>query len=126
MTNTIIRRTILFILFVWYLCSCTPAYSQKTIDTYTASNGITYHAGDTVKLGRGSAPNGSFIYVQMGMVSPEGIGRNYSGVNVIIKRIKQYKFKGSDKVYFVVGGGNIVNYNLYIEDAIDTCEIECK
>lgn len=106
---------------------------------YTASNGITYKVGDTVKLGIGSAPNGNFRYLNIGgwgavlmYNSNEGveqfdIGRGYSGLNVNIKAIRYYKFKGATKVYFTVGGGNITNYILDIESAIATCEVEpCK
>ena len=109
-------------------------FGQK-LKEYTASNGVTYSIGDTVKLGRGSAPNGDFLYLQMGgwaaaasYDSNQGsdqlnIGRNYAGLAVTIKKIRKYKFKGQEKVYFTVGGGNITNYNLIIEDAIATCEV---
>ena len=122
----VIALTLLFTLIAFTVSA------QKTIDSYKASNGVTYQAGDTVKLGRGSAPNGDFLYLQMGGFAASGgdadnIPRHYSGLNVIIKRVKMYTFKGAEKVWFVVGGGNIVNYNLYIEDAIATCEIAlCK
>jgi hypothetical protein len=55
--------------------------------------------------------------------SSTGIGSAYSGLNVIIKKIKQVTFKGAVKTGFIVGGGNI-NYLLLIEDAIATCEIK--
>lgn len=106
-------------------------------ESYEATNGIVYKVGDTIKLGRGSAPNGDFNYLQMGGMYnslsalqgdteniSSGIGRNYSGLKVILKKIKYWKLKGARKVVFVVGGGNITNYNLMIEDAIATCEIE--
>ncbi|TGV01490.1 SHOCT domain-containing protein [Flavivirga rizhaonensis] len=106
-------------------------------ETYAASNGVVYHVGDTITLGRGSSPNGDFNYLQMGgfyntlsVLNGEyddiasSIGRNYSGLNVEIKKIKEINFKGASKVIFVVGGGNITNYNLMIEDAISTCEIK--
>jgi len=113
------------------------AFAENT-DSYKASNGKTYQIGDTIKLGRGSAPNGNFLYLQMGgwgmMASARTDGKNdftmpssYSGLNVILKKIKQQKFKGAIKTIFVVGGGNITNYNLIIEDAIASCEIvDCK
>ncbi len=110
------------------------AYSE-TIETYKASNGITYKIGDEIKLNKGSGPSGGFLYLQMGgwgaamSYNTNGgpdqmnIGRQYNGINVTLKKIKEQKIKGQTKIYFVVGGGNITNYNLMIEDAIATCEI---
>lgn len=113
--------------------------AQKKMDGYKASNGKTYHEGDTIKLGIGSSPNGDFRYLQMagwaaiasyssaGGSSQTNIGKRYSGMNVVIKKIQSAKLKGATKVYFTVGGGNITNYQLHIEDAIATCEIaDCK
>lgn len=110
-----------------------------TLESYKAKNSITYNIGDTIKLGRGSAPNGDFLYLQMGgwgaiaSYNSNGgsdqfnIGKSYSGLNVIVKKIKTFKVKGAESVIFVVAGGNITNYNLTIEDAIATCEVAaCK
>jgi hypothetical protein len=108
--------------------------AQK-LKEYTASNGVTYHLKDTVKLGMGSASNGNFLYLQMGgwaaIMSYDSnksddqfnIGRAYANTAVIIKKISQAKLKGIIKTYFTVGGGNITNYLLYIDDAIQTCEV---
>lgn len=110
-------------------------------ETYAASNGKVYKVGDTITLGKGSGINGHFEYMQMGgfyntMAAMSGdtgslaagLGRNYSGTNVVLKKIKTIKDKrGTNKTYFVVGGGNITNYNLMIEEAIASCEItDCK
>jgi hypothetical protein len=120
------------------LISSQVVCQTKKYESYTASNGVTYHIGDTVILGRGSAPDGTFRYVQMGgwagtlntdanNANANNIGKNYSGTGVIIKKIRSYKMKGVERVAFVVGGGNITNYELSIEDAIGTCEIrDCK
>lgn len=108
-------------------CVVASASAQKRIDQYTASNGITYHEGDTVLLGRGSGPGGSFSYITVGgwaaSTQPQGIGAGYSGLAVTINKIKQYTTRGQTKVWFVVAGGNITNYNLIIEDAIAVCEV---
>lgn len=107
----------------------------KAQKEYKAINGITYHVGDTVRLGRGSSPSGTFMYLQMGgwgaMMSYStyggpnqlNIGRGYANTAVIVKKIKSGKIKGIVKYYFVVGGGNITNYNLMIDDAIQVCEV---
>lgn len=121
------------LLFVTCLLISICSMSQND---YQASNGIIYHIGDTVKLGRGSSPNGDFLYLQMGGFgaimsynSNKGsdqfnIGKGYANTAVVVKKIKEGKIKGIKKTYFVVGGGNITNYNLYIEDAIQTCEVK--
>ena len=81
-------------------------YSQR-IPAYKATNGKIYYEDDTITLNRGSMPDGSFKYLQMGdfynsMAAMNGdynkvgssIGRNYSGLNVIIKKIKVVKIPG--------------------------------
>lgn len=107
-------------------------------ESYTASNGVTYSIGDKIVLGRGSAPNGDFVYLSMGgaasvlsvnMKSTERneyltLGASLAGLAVELKKIKIVKLKGQEKVLFIVGGGNITNYHLYIEDAIATCEVK--
>jgi hypothetical protein len=102
------------------------ANAQQRIKEYKASNQVVYKEGDTITLGRGSGFNGNFVFVQISGwavgVTPQGIGSAYSGLNVIIKKIKQVTFKGAVKTGFIVGGGNITNYLLLIEDAIATCE----
>lgn len=110
------------------------AVAQKSISEYAASNGITYRVGDTVKLGRGSEPNGDFRYLNIagwaGAMSEDphnSAHRNYSGFNAIVKRISYLNIKGAKRYYFIVGVGNITNFRLHIEDAIETCEVKpCK
>lgn len=110
-------------------------------DSYKASNGINYKVGDTIKLGKGANPNGSFRWLQVGgwgailmatsssnyKDDDRNIGKSYAGLNVILKKIHRYKFKGATTIVFSVGGGNITNYDLNIEQAIDDCEVvPCK
>jgi hypothetical protein len=106
------------------------AKSQDKLEEYKASNGITYKVGDNVLLGKGSGIQGTFVYLRIAgwaMGSNMQIGSAYAGLNVDIKKIKTGKFKGVEKVYFTVGGGNITNYSLDIEAAIESCEVkDCK
>jgi hypothetical protein len=109
---------------------------QYILSAYQASNGIIYHVKDAVNLGQGSARDGSFLYLQMGgwaaTIDPNkpnanNIGRAYANTTVKVKKIEQIRKKGTVKTYFTVGGGNITDYVLYIEDAIQACEvIPCK
>ena len=101
--------------------------AQEKIEEYTASNKITYKVGDNVALGRGSGNNGTFVYLRIAGWAMGGnmqIGSAYAGLNVNIKKIKKFKYKGLDKVMFTVGGGNITNYSLDIEEAIGSCEVK--
>lgn len=116
----------------------TPLFAlSQNLKEYSASNGINYKVGDIINLNKGSAPNGDFVYLSFGgwgaalLMSENGsvdaIGKAYAGLAVSLKKIKKTKFKGVEKVMFTVGGGNITNYILDIESAIETCEIkECK
>lgn len=108
------RTLILLSLFTLAL----HASAQKNLPEYKASNGITYTAGDTVKLGTGSGPSHEFLYfLTSGGVS---LQRGYSRATVVIKKIHRVKFRAIDKVYLeTIPGRNL----LYIEDAIATCEI---
>ena len=111
------------------------SYSQ-TINEYKASNNVTYHLGDTITLGRGSGINGNFIYCQMGDTYStlsllggngqinEGLPKNQSGVNMVIKKIKEVKYKGAKVISFSVSGGNIVKYKILVEDALATGELK--
>jgi hypothetical protein len=123
------------LLFLFCLFAFAISTKAQKITQYTAINGITYRIGDTVRLGIGSSPNGSFLYLQMGgwgaalsYDADKGsnqlnIGRGYANTAVAIKKIKSGRIKGVEKYWFIVGGGNITNYNLTIDDAIQACEV---
>lgn len=103
------------------------ANAQERILEYKASNNVTYKVGDTIQLGRGSGIQGTFVYLKIAgwaAGSATQIGSAYGGLNVNIKKIKKATFKGAEKIYFTVGGGNITNYSLEIEEAIATCEVK--
>lgn len=112
----------LFFVTILFTAQCLAAFAQKNLPEYKASNEITYHAGDTVKLGKGSGPTHEFLY----FLTSSGISlqRGYSGGTVVIKKIHRVRFRGIDKVYFETGPSKNL---LYIEDAIAYCEVEdCK
>lgn len=110
-------------------------HAQK-IQEYKAANGITYHEGDTVHLGKGTGTNGAFINMVPADLAGMSYSNNhqgnqlttgYSGMNVIIKKIKQYSQNGSSKTYFTVDAGRHVAFYLAIDDAVAACEVEpCK
>jgi len=116
------KKIVLLLLFVSSFMS-----AQENLKEYTASNGITYKVGDMILLGRGSGGQGTFVYLKIAgwmAGSATQIGSAYSGLNVEIKKIKKQTFKGAEKIIFTVGGGNITNYSLEIEEAIGACEIK--
>ncbi|HEY0244655.1 MAG TPA: SHOCT domain-containing protein [Mucilaginibacter sp.] len=122
----------IFIICLLTIATVTVKAQQYILSEYQASNGITYHVKDVVSLGTGAAMDGSFLYLQMGgwaaTINPNNpnannIGRAYANTTVKVKKIEQIRRKGNVKTYFTVGGGNITNYTLYIEDAIQACEV---
>jgi hypothetical protein len=124
------------IISIFAFAFCISLQAQNLTE-YTASNNVTYHIGDTIKLGRGSSPSGDFRYIQLGDLYNfasamngqygevnRGINKNNSGRNVIVKKIKEVKIKGSKVVYFYIAGGNISQYQILIEDALATGEVK--
>lgn len=100
--------------------------AQKRMDSYTATNGVTYNEDDMVTLNVGSGINGTFISLYVGgWATPpqQGLGSGYNDYPLKIKKIKKFTKRGAEKVVFTVGGGNITNYYLVIEDAIRECEV---
>lgn len=117
------------------LCLVTMcALAQKQTE-YTASNGITYHVGDTLRLGRGSDPQGNFRYVVMGGwaswlptntskgAEQNNMGRAFTGTAAVIKKMRKETRKKVDRQVFVVGMSAVSNCDLYVEDALATGEL---
>jgi hypothetical protein len=120
------KKLLLLILFV-------PAIVMgQNLTEYKALNNKTYHVGDTVRLGRGSSPTGEFLYVQIGGFNGflsrghnQNIDKTYANTGLVIKKIKKGRPdpRSIEKLWFVVDGGGITTYNLYIDDAISACEV---
>lgn len=130
---------LLLLLLVGMIGGKVFAQSKQKKTEYLASNGITYHIGDTIKMGHGTDPQGNFMYVQQGgwakavFSDPTqgstqyNLDRSYAGSGAIVKKIRTEKFHKLDRVIFTVGLGSISNCDMYIEDAITSCEIaDCK
>ena len=114
----------------------TGSYAQ-TIKEYKATNGVTYHLGDTVRLGKGSNSNGTFLYVEdkgigFSLPGPGGGGRGgqtrplpkeYANGGVVIKSIKKVTVYNVDKYVFMVNSGAPIRFSLTIDDAILACEV---
>jgi hypothetical protein len=133
-----------FCLLTFYVFAAVLAYSQKVAE-YKATNDVTYHVGDTLKLGKGSGPNDSFEYLQSGKMvgllgnavkasfsvagnnvnssDLEVVGKSFEGKSVIIKKIKKQASGVADKIVFSVSTGGVMNYNLMIDDALSSGEV---
>lgn len=127
------KKITLLIIAMLTLNSIQAQKKVEKLEEYTASNGITYKVGDEFKLGQGSDTNGKFVYVNIGgwamstNAEENRLGAANTDLIVTLKKIKKYNKKRFKGVYFTVGGGNITNYTIDIENAIKSCEIEiCK
>lgn len=120
------------ILLILMCLACYSGFAQ-TLSEYKASNGKTYHPGDTLKIGIGSMPDGNFKYIQINppLFAPPrrnssslNASKDFSLSNVVIKKIKAEKqMSGSDKVIFTVKSGGIPTFDVWIVEAIGACEI---
>ena len=100
---------------------------SQNLKEYAASNGVTYKKGDVIIMGEGSGDNDQYLYMWITSALNKGgeiKTQAYNGVGVTIKKIKKFKDKRTKKILFLVGGGNISNYTLDIENAIESCEIK--
>lgn len=120
-------KHLIFILPLFFSLQALAIYDTTQ---YSASNGIVYKIGDLVELGRGAGVQGTYKYLHVsGWGAAIGanttIGSGYAGTKVSVKRISiEYnRRKNYRKIWFMVGGGNITNYSLEIEQAIQECEV---
>lgn len=131
------RMPFIFVLYTMitspFANECMAQFGGDNIEEYKASNGITYKIGDKIKLGIGSAPDGSFNFITMrnallmdaSYSSKNNLNRMFAGKMAEINKIKSVK--DGEQVYFVVGGLTAVKWALMIEEAIVKCEIaDCK
>ena len=63
---------------------CLNAFAQKD---YLASNGVTYHIGDTVKIGVGSSVDGWFKYILPSALNTSDTQRDWFKENLPIQRL---------------------------------------
>lgn len=109
-----------------------PLFSNAQVKEYKASNGVTYHVGDTLRLGRGTKPDGSFLYLEDHGIIPNprsvrNLPKEFANVGAIIKSIRKMTVNGIDKYMFSVNPGGPMRYTVFIDDAIEACEVKpCK
>ena len=105
------------------LCSASfTVVGQDDILEYTASNGVTYHKGDMVTLGTGSAPAGEFQFLLT--VGKEAASNEFENKkDLVIKSIGTFEKEDLKKVYFTLEEKDKSICKLLIEEAISTCEV---
>jgi len=103
-------------------------------DTLFTTTGFKAVAGTDIKLGVGTLPNGEFKYITESSASvmasfdanyrPAPVGRKWNGH---LFHIKKFRKEGTKKrgytYYLILGGGNLVNYECDIENAIASGEL---
>ncbi|MBS1524269.1 MAG: SHOCT domain-containing protein [Bacteroidetes bacterium] len=109
------------------------AFSQK-LKEYRASNGVTYHPGDTIRLGLGSMPNGDFKYIQVNQLLPGPPDPRRSGAlaarkdmsngRYVIKKIARVEqMTGGEQVVITIRTGGLPTCDVWIEAALSACEV---
>lgn len=116
------RLTLLLIMFIPITSS-----AQKTTE-YKASNGITYHVGDTVNIGRGSSVDGWFKYILASSLNTsdsqrDWFKRKFTNTGLIIKSIDYKEVNGIKKYSFKMGSKALYNVFISIDEAIADCEV---
>ena len=95
------------------LCFAPFVGLAQKLSEYKASNGKTYHAGDTLRVGLGTMPDGNFKYIQINTLLPGppdprrsnsmNARKDISGSNYVIKRIANVKqMSGGDKTVITI------------------------
>jgi hypothetical protein len=127
------KRLILIVaLFTPFLTKAQGLFGGTSVTEYKASNGVTYHVGDTVRLGRGTKQDGSFLYFEdHGLIpnprSTRTLPKDFANSAAILKSIRKIKVNGVDKYMFSVNPGGPMRYTVFIDDAIEACEVKpCK
>jgi hypothetical protein len=107
--------------------------SAQKLKEYHASNGITYHPGDTIKVGLGTMPDGNFKYIQINQLLPGppdprrsnsmNAHKDMSGGGYVIKKIQNVRQMGGDKTVITIRTGGLPTCDIWIDEAIKTCEV---
>ncbi len=102
----------------------------EKLKEYKASNGIVYKKGDEFQLNTGSGNDGRFVYVRMAAIAMPAYESVYmvtgslAGTIVKIKKIIKYNKPHYKGVWFIVGAGKTVNFDVDIEKAIKSGEVK--
>ena len=103
-------------------------------DTLATSNGMKFYPNMNIKLGTGTLPSGDFKFITTSQSSWLNVmggntemyrgDRKFSGHTFTVKKIRKEGTKKRGYTYYLVlGGGNIVNYECDIENAMAFNEV---
>jgi hypothetical protein len=109
--------------------------SAQKLKEYKAPNGLTYHAGDTLKVGLGTMPDGNFKYIQINTLLPGppdprrsnsmNARKDITGSGYVIKKIANVRqMSGGDKTVITIKTGGFTTCDVWIEEAIAACEVK--
>jgi hypothetical protein len=120
------------LILVPFLSKAQGLFGGTSVTEYKASNGVTYHINDTLRLGRGTKDDGSFLYFEdHGLIpnprSARNLPKDFANAGATIKSIRKTKVNGIDKYMFSVNPGGPMRYTVFVDDAIEACEVKpCK
>ncbi len=96
------------IALVFFIIAGIHGVNAKSIDSATVvifGKSYTLHVGDTLQIGYGANPDGSFMYIYSGAGdSKQGMDKSLAGKTVVIKKIRYYKH-GDITEIFIRGKG---------------------
>ena len=133
-------KKLLFLIITYSSLSAQSNLSKYENDTLTTSTGFKVYKGLTLKIGTGSMPDGDFKFIRVNANSMfayhsntgyQGLAnqansfkRDYSGLTFEVKKIMERGTKKNGYVYYAKIMATIVGYEIDIENAIKTGEIE--
>ena len=111
------------------------AVLAQTLSDYHAPNGKTYHKGDSLMVGLGSMPDGTFKYIQINSLLPMppdprransmNARKDITGSKYYIKKIvSSAQPSGGSKVVFTIKTGGLTTCDVWIDEAIAACEVK--
>lgn len=118
------KKTIFLILSIMFFAF--TSNGETSGDTCVASNGVKFIVGQDITLGPGSGINGSYVWIHTapGLTTPIYLPAGWAGYKMRIKEIREMGTKKRGyKKYLILGGGNIVNYWMDLEEGMVSGEI---
>jgi hypothetical protein len=124
-------KTLLLILALSAPC----AVFAQTLNEYQAPNSKTYHKGDSLSVGLGSMPDGTFKYIQINSLIPTppdprransmNARKDITGSKYYIKKIvSSAQPSGGNKVVITIKTGGLTTCDVWIDEAIAACEVK--